>query len=181
MSSVNPYSPPRAAVDDIESAVTEFQDVKLWSAQGRIGRLRFLAWGAIAYLLLLASILVSTVGAMGSSFLGIVMTIVLFASTVGYILFAVLLAIKRAHDMGWSGWSIFALFIPLVAFVWIFNPGSKGANQFGAPPPPTPLALRIVGLGTPILVIVIGILAAVSLPAYQDYQARAKAKAAIAR
>lgn len=44
MSAVNPYTPPRAQVDDVHAAVTEFSKPKVWSASGRIGRLRYLAY-----------------------------------------------------------------------------------------------------------------------------------------
>ena len=51
MSAVNPYQPPSAAVADIapEDGV---QPVRVWSARGRIGRLRYMAYGTSAYLLL---------------------------------------------------------------------------------------------------------------------------------
>jgi uncharacterized membrane protein YhaH (DUF805 family) len=177
MSTVNPYSPPRAAVDDVLSATTEFQDVKLWSAAGRIGRLRYLAWSLVAYLVLAVSFAVMAPIAGSST---TVMFLGMGVGVIAYFVFLCLLSIQRAHDMGWSGWTILLLIIPLVAFVWIFNGGSKDANRFGAPPPPNPMGVRILGLALPVIA-VIGILAAVSLPAYQDYQARAKAKAAIAR
>jgi len=43
--STNPYAAPRAAVSDIDTA-REIQEIQMWSATGRIGRLRYLAYGA---------------------------------------------------------------------------------------------------------------------------------------
>ena len=53
MSSPNPYAPPRASVADVP-AEEAFQPVKVWSARGRIGRLRYLSYQGVAYLLLMA-------------------------------------------------------------------------------------------------------------------------------
>jgi len=48
--SSNPYSPPRAAVSDVEAA-QEYQEIRMWSASGRLGRLRYLAYATGASLL----------------------------------------------------------------------------------------------------------------------------------
>jgi Tfp pilus assembly protein PilE len=47
-------------------------------------------------------------------------------------------------------------------------------NNYGAPPPPNPLGVKILGLLFPILFIT-GMLAAIAIPAYVDYQQRAAA------
>ncbi|HEU4590743.1 MAG TPA: hypothetical protein VFS13_07530 [Steroidobacteraceae bacterium] len=64
------------------------------------------------------------------------------------------------------------MFIPFVAFVWIFKRGSAGPNQYGAPPLPNTTGVKILGLLLPI-VFVIGIVAAIAIPAYADYLRRA--------
>ena len=54
-------------------------------------------------------------------------------------------AIKRFHDIGWSGWFYLLLFVPIiripVALILVFLPGSKGDNNYGVNPrhgpPPT--------------------------------------------
>ncbi len=51
------------------------------------------------------------------------------------------LSVRRAHDIGWSGWMVLLLFIPLVNFVvgliLIFKKGGTGANPYGAEPSTT--------------------------------------------
>ena len=87
--------------------------------------------------------------------------------------------IQRSHDMNLSGWWSIAAFIPLIGLVWIFKGGTPGANRWGAPPPPDGWGVRIFGLIGPI-VFVVGVLAAVAIPAYQDYTKRA-AQSGVAR
>jgi hypothetical protein len=93
-----------------------------------------------------------------------------------YLVGAVVLLIQRSHDMDISGWWTIAAFIPLVGLLWVFKGGTRGANRWGAPPPPNGLAVRIFGLLLP-AVVVVGIVAAVALPAYQRYAMRAIAGA----
>ena len=46
-------------------------------------------------------------------------------------------ALSRLHDIGWPGWSILLMFIPLVnlltAIVLTVIPGQDGENLYGAP------------------------------------------------
>ena len=46
-------------------------------------------------------------------------------------------AVSRFHDLGWPGWSILLIFIPLVdviAFLFLLlAPGKKPPNQYGEP------------------------------------------------
>lgn len=177
MSTTNPYSPPRAHVADVDDASPGVQEIRIWSARGRIGRLRFLAYGFVGYLALVA--LIAAMAAVGALTDPIVSGIGMALAGVAYVVFSCLIAIQRAHDMGWSGWTIPLLLIPLVALVWIFNGGSPGANRYGAPPPPNTRGVHVLAAVFPAIA-VIGILAAIALPAYQDYTVRAKA-ARIAR
>jgi len=164
--STNPYAAPRAEVGDVEVA-QEYQEIQMWSASGRIGRLRYLAYSTGAFLLVGA--FAGLAGAiLDQSFAAILAIVVYIAALV----FSVIAGIQRSHDMDWSGWTLLLNFIPLVGFIWIFKPGSAGANKYGAPPPPNPLGVKILGLLLPVL-FVIGMLAAIAIPAYVDYQKRA--------
>jgi uncharacterized membrane protein YhaH (DUF805 family) len=170
MSAVNPYQPPRAHVEDVASDA-RVQPLRLWSARGRIGRLRYLAWGTGAYLLLALAGGVMGALRVASPAAGGAVGIVAF---VAYAVFFVLISIQRAHDMDWSGWSVLLLLIPISALVWIFRGGSEGENGYGAPPPPNTWGVRVLGMLMP-LIAIIGIVAAIALPAYQDYTKRAHA------
>jgi len=48
----NPYAAPRSTVADVyEGGSDAVQPVKLWSAKGRIGRARFLAYTLFSYII----------------------------------------------------------------------------------------------------------------------------------
>jgi uncharacterized membrane protein YhaH (DUF805 family) len=164
--SSNPYQAPAARVSDIDTD-EEFQEVRMWSASGRIGRLRYLAYSTGATLLcaVFAAVLTAVLG----QSMGAVLTIVAY---VVLVVFSVIIAIQRSHDMDWSGWSVLATLIPLVALIWIFKPGTHGANGYGAPPPPNTIGVKILACLLPILFFV-GILAAIAIPAYVEYTRRA--------
>jgi uncharacterized membrane protein YhaH (DUF805 family) len=170
MSTANPYQPPRAAVEDVKGRSSgQYQPVKMWSSQGRIGRLRYLGnlMGGYLVMGLAAGVLGTLAGPRGGGALSLLVVI-------PYLVFSVLKIIQRSHDMDWSGWSAFLAFIPLVGLVWTFKAGSTGENRYGAPPPPNTTGVKVLALVLPI-VAVIGILAAVALPQYAKYTQRAKA------
>lgn len=175
MSTVNPYSPPRSAVADIdgqdEAAV---QPVRLWSWRGRVGRLRYLSYTMVAYLLMV--VVAGLFGAIAGAFGGKDTSagLVGMLAVIPYFVFVSFQTIQRSHDMDWSGWMSLLAFIPFAAFIWIFKAGTPGPNRFGAPPPPNTLGVKIGASLIP-AVFVIGIVAAIALPAYQSYVQRAKA------
>jgi uncharacterized membrane protein YhaH (DUF805 family) len=173
MSAVNPYAPPRAQVADVDDDDGEggIQEIKLFSWRGRIGRLRFLAYSVFSYFVLLAAIAVT--GGIGAA-IGVPSLVILGSlMLIPYAIFIFFTAIQRSHDMGWTGWTVLLMIIPLAGLVWVFNPGTQGRNRFGHPPPPNPLGVKIGALLLPV-VGVLGIVAAIALPAYQDYVKRAK-------
>jgi len=163
--SSNPYAAPRAEVSDFE-AVQEYQEIRMWSASGRIGRLRYLAYSTGAWLLVGA--LAGVLAAVLDPSLAMVVAAVAYIAA---LVFGVLTAIQRSHDMDWSGWTVLLTIIPFVGLIWLFKPGSKGSNEYGAPPPPNTTGVKILGFVLP-AVFIIGVLAAIAIPAYVDYQKR---------
>lgn len=173
METANPYAPPQASVRDIGATPAQFQTVNVWSFKGRIGRLRFLAYSMVAYLvLMLVSAILAGLGAVMKMPGFVAFLPLLFI--VPYVAVFALLTIQRSHDMDWSGWASLLAFIPIVGLIWIFRGGTAGENRFGAPPPPNTIWVKIGASILP-LTVVVGILAAVTLPAYQQYVMRAKA------
>lgn len=165
----NQYAPPNAHVADVARG-SGLAELNFFSAQGRIGRLRYLAWATGASVLF--NIAVTGLGmAMPGS---IVFTIVSFVGVIALIWFSVLCGIKRCHDMNISGWWTLTSFIPIIALAWAFWPGSKGENRYGPPPPPNTIGVTILGLLLPVVAF-IGILAAVAIPSYKQYTDRARA------
>ena len=50
-------------------------------------------------------------------------------------------------------------------------PGTRGANNYGKPPPPNTTGAVVLACIVPVIMIV-GIVAAIAIPAYQDYAQR---------
>jgi uncharacterized membrane protein YhaH (DUF805 family) len=153
-------------VGDVEDA-QEYQAVKIWSASGRVGRLRYLAYttGASLLAVLVITAASSVFGAMAGSVLGMLVYIVT-------VVFCILVAIQRSHDMDWSGWTVLLQIFPVLGLIWIFKGGSAGSNSYGAPPPPNTMGVKILGLLLPVL-FVIGVIAAIVIPAFANYTQRA--------
>lgn len=172
MATENRYSPPAATVDDVIDT-DEVQPVKIWSSQGRIGRLRFLAYSFAGYMMiaLLGGLFAGILGALlGRAAALVILPILLYIAVAA---FGFLQAIKRSHDMNWNGWTCLLTLVPFVGLIWVFKAGTPGSNDYGAPPPPNTLGVKILGFLMPALCI-IGIVAAIALPAYQQYVMRAR-------
>ena len=150
--------------------------MRVWSVRGRIGRLRLLAYSTGGYLLLILASMV--LGALSAAFGGRGGSNALIALTLvralAYMVGSVLLLIQRSQDMILSGWYTLLALIPLVGLFWIFKAGTPGANRYGAPPPPNTLGVKLLGWVFPV-VVGVGILAAIALPAYQQYTVKARA------
>jgi len=175
MDEANRFAPPGAQVADVADPGVGFQPVRLWPPNGRIGRLRMLAYGAGLYVafLVVSSALGFIAGLTQSPNATLAVGVLAF---VVYLVAATIILIQRSHDMNLSGWWSIAAMIPLVGLVWLFKGGTPGANRWGPPPPPNGLGVRIVGWMLPI-VIVVGIVAAIALPAYVEYTKRAQSSA----
>jgi type IV pilus assembly protein PilA len=92
---------------------------------------------------------------------------------VAIIVIQFLLTIQRAHDMNVSGWLSLIILIPLAVLVFWLVPGTRGENDYGKPPPPKTAGVIVLACLAPLLSIG-GILAAIAVPAYQDYTIRAQ-------
>jgi len=160
---VNPYQAPSAAVAD---AGAETQPVRVFSISGRIGRARYLAYGMGFYILFgfVAGILATALGAVG--------VVLMVAAWVAIVVLGFMLTIQRCHDFNMSGWLSLVMLVPLANLIFLFIPGTDGPNRFGAPTPPNGVGVLIGAWALPVIM-VIGIVAAIALPAYQDYQKRA--------
>ncbi|KAF1025906.1 MAG: hypothetical protein GAK37_02770 [Pseudomonas sp.] len=150
--STSPYAPPRASVGD---ALPEFSTLKVLTTQGRIGRLRMLAWTFVLVLIMLVACGVLFVLTVGLSFtsptaatvIGVLAGICIF---VAFLWVSILISVQRLHDLGWSGWLWFLNLVPVVSSIFpillLVLPGNTGANRYGAPPPPNTQAVNILSI-----------------------------------
>jgi uncharacterized membrane protein YhaH (DUF805 family) len=164
MEQSNPYSAPTATVSDMQSD-DGFGDLKIFTSEGRIGRIRYLMYtmgiSLVGMLLAGLMMIIPVVG----PFLTIAVYIAIFV-------ISIFLTIQRSHDFNTTGWMSLVLLIPLVSLIFYFIPGTKSSNTYGLQPPPNSKAIKITAFLL-LAVFVIGILAAIALPAYQDYIVRA--------
>jgi uncharacterized membrane protein YhaH (DUF805 family) len=173
---LNPYAAPQARVDDVHAS-EGVGELKLFSAQGRIGRVRLLAYSLGATLVFYAVLGVVTMLTVGMGEMAGLLMIPIFGA---FMWFSVVSCIKRCHDTDYSGWWSLTYFIPFINLIWFVLPGSQGANRFGAPPPANTLGVKVLGWMIPVI-FVVGILAAIALPAYKDYTDRARAAQSVGR
>jgi uncharacterized membrane protein YhaH (DUF805 family) len=170
MENRNPYAAPTTNVTRGDGP-EEYGEVKIFSVSGRLGRVRYIGYsvGLSLLILLLLGTLVGVTGAADPSTAALV-------AVVGYVLLYVLLfmlTIQRAHDMNMTGWLSLIMLIPLVNLIFWFVPGTRGENNYGKQPPPNTVGIIVLACIVPV-VFVVGILAAIAIPAYQDYTIRAQ-------
>jgi uncharacterized membrane protein YhaH (DUF805 family) len=169
----NPYSAPEAVFSELD-ANDDTYEPKIFSLNGRIGRLRYVAyvWGA----LLLTGILIALMGTMpihlGSSRAGLISL-----SMIYYIL-PLIIARRRMHDLDNSSWFALLMLVPLlnviVGLYLAFARGTDGRNSYG-PMPAANTPFLLISL----LIIPVGILAAIGIPQYQKYSSAAVKHAAV--
>lgn len=165
MATVNPYKAPAAAVAD---TAEQYGEVRLFSVSGRIGRARYIAYAIGLWALL---VVVVALSALLGAFGGVLMIVAYIAAVV----LGFMLTIQRAHDFNVTGWLALVSLIPLVNLIFLIIPGTDGENRFGAKTPPNTVGVLIAAWLLPVI-FVVGMVAAIALPAYQDYVKRAQAK-----
>jgi len=133
------YAPPRARVADTHASDDQTQPINLFSAKGRMGRLRYLCWTFVFTLVFGAITAIGMSVTFGAVFFAgavghpaanmknfglasVAGMLILFAIMIVGLIFIIKLLIQRAHDMNWSGWSVLALyatifFIGIVAMI----------------------------------------------------------------
>ncbi|WP_339454305.1 DUF805 domain-containing protein [Pseudomonas sp. EA_5y_Pfl2_R50] len=146
----SPYAPPRA---NVGASLPAFATLKPFGVEGRIGRLRFLAWSMVMTLVTLPIISIfaliflglvsseSTSGLIGGGIIAVFLCLAL-------IIVSILFCVQRLHDIGWSGWLWLLNLVPFVGsffpFVLMIVPGDKVANRYGPPPPPNSTAVKVL-------------------------------------
>lgn len=183
-SNASPYQPPLSAITP--APPTQFGELKIFSAQGRLGRVRYIGYSmGLALLLYLAIAILGGAAAVlgqvesgGEEALGWLGGGLLIILSLAALIVSILLTIQRLHDFNASGWWALLMVIPLVSLVLylvlLIMPGTQDPNRFDHPPPPNTLGVILLASILP-LIFVLGILAAIAIPAYLDYKSRAEA------
>ncbi|MCG4455539.1 MULTISPECIES: DUF805 domain-containing protein [unclassified Pseudomonas] len=161
-----PYATPLATVAE---ALPEFGELDVFSIEGRIGRLRYLAWSLMLLLGALALFGLASIGLAISPLVGVILMALV---GIGIVVVNVQISVQRLHDIGWSGWLWLINMVPIAggvfALLMLVIPGTTGANRYGPPAPPNSRGVKVLAWLW-LLVPVLGILAAITLPAYQNY------------
>lgn len=178
----NPYRSPAAPLQDLHTPDpgTPYSP-RIFAMDGRIGRIRYIVYGFIVQLvvtvaagMVAALALPAVTGRSDADVLAIPLMVAIYAPI---LITALVLARRRLNDLDLSGWVALLLLVPLANFILVlvllFWPGSKGANRFGPRPVPNSGALVFFGLLVPLALV--AALAAVAIPAYQEYVKRAQA------
>ncbi len=181
MSEANPYQSPESNALQGDQAVCTKMNFFSWGQ--RIGRIRYLAYLGGIYLIFAGLVAlmfaVMGVGMSGgnSDALGGIAILLLVVVYIVMFVAVVTLGVRRLHDLDKSGWLWLLFLLPIVnigmSIYILFFPGSDGANRFGPKPLPNNAGTWIAGLILP-LILIVGVLAAVAIPAYQDYVERAQ-------
>lgn len=146
----SPYAPPRAAVGE---SLPTFAPLKPFSVEGRIGRLRYLAWSMVLSLVALPIVSVFALIGLGlvsaDSTTGLIIGgLLAFFLFLAFAIVGILFSIQRLHDIGWSGWLWLLTLVPFVGsffpLVIMVVPGNTGANRYGPPPPPNSTAVKVL-------------------------------------
>ena len=150
--------------------------VKLFSSRGRMGRLRYIGYGFVLNIIALS--IFSVLGIIAAILIpllapddtGAVMAVVIGVIGLPVLVINFLWAIQRCHDFNATGWWSLILLFPLAGLVLWFIPGSEAENHFGPSPPENGVGV-VLAVALPLagLVPVAGILAAIAIPAYNDY------------
>ncbi|EIK52019.1 membrane protein [Stutzerimonas stutzeri TS44] len=162
----SPYAPPQAM---LETPLPSHGELRVFSVQGRIGRLRYLAWSLVVVMA-------------AAGLFGIASIVMAISSTAGILLMALLavaalvvnvqIGAQRLHDIGVSSWLLLLNLVPLIgAFVpllMMLIPGKGGPNRYGPPQPPNSLAVKVLA-ALWLLLVIGGVLVAITVPAATQY------------
>ena len=167
----NPYAAPQTNVTVGDRDVEEYGEVRLFGVSGRIGRVRYIAYSiALSLIVFLVAAIVAGIVALADP------NVAIAVGVIGYLAIFViqfLPAIQRSHDMNVTGWLSLIQLIPFGVLVFWFAPGTRGENNYGKQPPPNGVGVILVACILP-FVSIVGVLAAIAIPAYQDYTIRAQ-------
>lgn len=175
---INPYHAPKTIMENHEH--DEYDTTPFYRASGRIGRVRYLAYGMIYWLcffpVVILALFLVMLGILVSYEFSMALSILMYILMVVAVMYStVVLTIRRLNDLNRSGWYALLWVVPIIqVFFWfylILAQGDAHVNDYGLPAKPPNVLLKITALALPVFLFV-GTMAAV--PAYQEYVIKTK-------
>lgn len=159
--------------------MNSYSNDSVLNANGRFGRMSYLGWNGLLCISIMLIIILVAIGLPGlqAPDQRLPTSAILFLGFVymGVLYFSFIFAIRRLHDRNHSGWLSLLTLIPLInlglTLYLAFAKGDEHENQFGLPR--STKTWEKVLAWFYVLIFPIGILAAIAIPAYQDYVQRA--------
>ena len=175
MTADNPYSAPGA---ELGGGQSELYTPSIFSFSGRLGRLRYVAYGMGSYMLMMIA-MIPLVGV--SAFMGGEPTMSAVSMAIMGVLYLAILVLavmfgkRRLNDLNRSGWFFLLFLVPIVGFLlaiyMMFFPGTDGDNKFGPAPEANTLGVQILAWMMPVL-FAVGIVAAIVIPQFAGVPAQ---------
>lgn len=168
------FAPPTAEVDGEPSGeLVDPPPFASLSLEGRYGRATYInTWGVA----MLAMMVAGVVSAVLTPLLGKLVFLPLGLAGIALVIWGIRVNVLRLHDFNRSGWWLLLTLIPYVGvvvnIVLALWPGHAEENDYGPKPRRGNMVLAIAL--TVLTFIGVGVIAAVALPAYQDYVKRAQ-------
>ena len=109
----------------METSSGGLAEAKIFTPQGRLGRLRYIAYGMGASLVAglfqagTAGVAAAAIGEAGAM-IGVVVGVII---GIGIVVLYVFWTIRRLHDFNLSGWFTFIFILPLIQFCPLAGPG----------------------------------------------------------
>lgn len=169
----NPYIAPSADMTIPESSAGTYEP-RVFALTGRIGRLRYFAYGILWTMIAMIPYFIALANfgilALNSGW-------VKYAWMAPVYVASVILSSRRLTDLGHSRWFAALMLVPYVSIIpylyMLFKQGDEEANAYGPPPCPNTRGVAVAAWTLPVIMVV-GIVAAVAIPAYQAYTHRAQ-------
>lgn len=149
--SENPYAVPQSNLT-AGSKEEDYSEIRFFSSKGRIGRLRYISYVSILTLLciVMGFVLMAFLGMRIESYTSVRHLsdfIMLLIPLIIFLFSFLALNIQRLHDANRSGWLVLLLLVPVLNVIIIMalmgTPGTEGRNDFGPPPPPNTLLVKV--------------------------------------
>lgn len=120
----------------IHCAVRKYADFEGRASRGEYWRFVLMYLLIVAVVLFICASLSSFTPVSGTTGVSLGLVVLLILS-VGFIIPGIAVAVRRVHDIGWTGWSVLVGLIPFVglpiAIILMAIPGNRNGNRFGLP------------------------------------------------